>query len=112
MNFPGSVQLVPGAETANDAILPVGTTSVKFYNGIKQRWSGAVPVNIRARQVFTVTYTDGMDIADLPDGYGMVRVTNRSSEAVQSAVFYDTQMTEHRKCLPCPPGPGIPYGYP
>jgi hypothetical protein len=104
MNFPGNVQLVPGAESANDAILPVGTTSVRFFNGIKQRWSGAIPVNIRARQVFTVTYTDGMDIADLPDGYGMVRVSNRSSEAVQSAVFYDTQMTEHSEIFTLPSG--------
>jgi hypothetical protein len=104
MNFPGNVQLVPGAETANDAILPVGTASIKFFNGIKQRWSGAVPVNIRARQVFTVTYTDGMDIADLPDGYGMVRVTNKSSEAVQSVIFYDTQMVEHPEVFTLPSG--------
>jgi hypothetical protein len=92
MNFPGNVQLVPGAETANDAILPVGATSVRFYNGIKQRWSGAIPVNIKPAQTFTVSYIDGMDITDLPDGYGIVRVTNKSSEAVQSAVFYDTKM--------------------
>jgi hypothetical protein len=93
MNFPGNVQLVPGAETANNVILPVGTTTVKFYNGIRQRWSGAIPVSIKERQTFTVTYTEGMDIADLPDGYGMVRVTNKSSEAVQSSIFYDAKMT-------------------
>jgi hypothetical protein len=93
MNLPGNVQLVPGAESANDAILPVGAVTVRFYNGVKQRWSGAIPINIIARKTFTVTYIDGMDITDLPDGYGMVRVTNKSSEAVQSAVFYDTKMS-------------------
>ncbi|MDR1443493.1 MAG: hypothetical protein LBI94_01300 [Treponema sp.] len=92
MNLPGNVQLVPGAESANDAILPVGAVTVRFFNGVKQRWSGAIPISIKARQTFTVTYIDGMDISDLPDGYGMVRVTNKSSEAVQSVVFYDTQM--------------------
>jgi hypothetical protein len=95
MNFPGNIQLVPGAETANSVILPVGTATVKFYNGIKQRWSGAIPVNIKERQTFKVIYTDGMDIADLPDGYGMVRVTNKSIEAVQSAIFYDPKMVAH-----------------
>jgi hypothetical protein len=92
MNLPGNVQLVPGAESANDAVLPVGAVTVRFYNGVKQRWSGAIPINITSRKTFTVTYIDGMDITDLPDGYGMVRVTNKSSEAVQSAVFYDTKM--------------------
>ncbi|MDR0400361.1 MAG: hypothetical protein LBH51_05400 [Treponema sp.] len=97
MNFPGNIQLVPGAETANDAILPVGAATARFYNGVKQQWSGAIPVNIKAGQIFSVTFTDGMDITDLPDGYGMVRVTNKSSEAVQSAVFYDSRMTARRE---------------
>jgi hypothetical protein len=92
MDFPGNLRLVPGAETANPIILPVGAGSVKLYNGVKRRWSGAIPVNIRERETFTVTYTDGMDNADLPSGYGKVKVTNKSSQAVQSVVFYDSVM--------------------